>query len=169
MQQIPDNKNFLSPTGFVFTVYKTPNLNYFVQSVNIPGISMGVTTLGTPFNTIKFTGDKVTYEDLNVTMRVDEEMRNYYEIYDWMLKVSRNKSFSGYASIANASTGEGVFSDASLLVLSSAKRPILRVNYINLFPTQISDLIFDTRDTTVNYLDAIVTFSYERYEVEYLI
>lgn len=169
MKRIPDNKNFLSPTGFEFSVFKTPNVNYFVQSANIPGISIGVTTLGTPFNTIKFTGDKVTYEDLNVTMRVDEEMRNYYEIYDWILKVSRNKSFSGYASIANASTGEGVFSDGTLSVLSSSKNPILRVNYINMFPTQISDLIFDSRDSTVNYIDAIVTFAYERYEIEYLI
>lgn len=169
MKRIPDNKNFLSPTGFEFNVYKTPTLNYFVQSANIPGLSIGVTTIGTPFNTLKFTGDKVEYEDLNVTIRVDEEMRNYYEIYDWILKVSRNKSFSGYASIANSSYGEGVFSDATLTVFSSARNPILRVSYINLFPTQISDLIFDSRDTTVNYIDAIVTFAYERYEVEYLI
>ena len=169
ISRIPDNRNFLSPLSFDFNIFKTPNMNYFVQSANIPGISLGIATVSTPFNIIKFSGDKITYSDLNVTMRVDEELRNYYEIFNWMMSISRNKSFVGYASVANAGLGEGVFSDATLTVLSSAKTPIARINYLNMFPTQLSDLIFDSKDTTVNYLDAIVTFAYERYEIEYLL
>ena len=37
----PTNKNFLSPLGFRFTIKKAPNLNFFVQSVNIPTLSLG--------------------------------------------------------------------------------------------------------------------------------
>lgn len=169
ISRIPSNKNFLSPLGFDFSIYKTPNTNYFVQSANIPDISIGTANIGTPFNTLKYSGDKITYGDLTITVRVDEEMRNYYELYRWIKDNSRDTSFNGYSSLAAAGFGEGSFSDAKLTVLSSAKTPIIEVNFINLFPIQLSDLIFDSRDTTVNYIDVIATFAYERFNIEYLI
>lgn len=167
--RIPENRNFLSPLSFEFSIYKTPNMNYFVQSVNIPSISIPTARVNTPFNALKYPGEKVDYNDLIVTIRVDEEMRNYYEIYNWLKSITRDTSFTGYRNISNASPGEGIFSDASLIVLSSAKTPIVRVNYINMFPVTISDLIFDTKDSSVTYLDAIITFGYERFEIEHLI
>ena len=41
----PINKNFLSQLGFKFVINKTPNINYFVQSINIPGITLGSSDL----------------------------------------------------------------------------------------------------------------------------
>lgn len=160
----PSNKNFLSPLGFNFEISRTPGMNYFVQSASIPSLSIGTTENGTPFNRIRFPGDKASFGELNITFRVDEELRNYYEIYTWITKSSRQKGFEGYASLT-----DGVFSDATLSVLSSSKNPIAQIYYTNLFPISLSELVFDSRLTDVDYIDVIATFSYQSFDITYLI
>lgn len=169
--RIPTNKNFLSPLGFDFSIYKTPNMNYFVQTANIPGITMGTSNIGSPFNTLRYSGDKITYNEVNVTIRVDEEMRNYYELYSWIKGLSHDTNFNGYAALSRAAagSGQGLYSDAVLTVLSSAKTPILKVNFVNLFPIMLSDIMFNSMDTSVDYIDVMATFAYERFDIEYLI
>lgn len=169
ISKLPTNKNFLSPLGFAFNIYKTPGVNYFVQSASIPSLSLGTVEVGTPFGRMKFPGDKPDFADLNITFRVDEELRNYMELYNWLTKISRYDGFTGYSSIANAPTGEGVFSDATLTILSSSKNPIAEVMYKNLYPTALSELAFDTRLTDVDYIDVVATFAYQSYSINYLI
>ena len=43
LQRQPNNLDFASPTQFRFNLLKTPNVEFFVTSVNIPGISLLVT------------------------------------------------------------------------------------------------------------------------------
>ena len=169
IDKIPNNRNFLSPLGFSFDIYKTPGVNYFVQSASIPGINTGRIEQSTPFNQVKYAGDRVEYSDLNITFRVDEELRNYMELYTWMKNSTRTNDFTGYSAISTASIGEGVYSDATMTILSSSRNPIARVNFKNIFPTSLSELVFDTRLTDVNYIDVIVTFTYQSYDIEYLI
>ena len=45
----PSNPQFLSPVGFNFSIRKLPNVNYFAQSINLPGVQLGETILPTPF------------------------------------------------------------------------------------------------------------------------
>lgn len=164
---LPTNKNFLSPLNFVFNIKKTPGVNYFVQSASVPGISMGHAQTATPFNYLKDVGDKLTYSDLNITFRVDEDMKNYKEIYDWMIGNSR-QSFDGYAAQTRAAMGSGVKSDATLIILNSAKQPMIEVVFKDMFPVAISELVFDTRLQDVTYIDAIATFVYQNYTIRYL-
>lgn len=168
ISRIPTNRNFLSPLGFNFNIYKTPNVNYFVQNASIPSISINTAEVGTPFNRLKYPGDKVDYGAFNITFRVDEELRNYIEIYNWIRDISRQGGFEGYRSLSSATPGS-IFSDATLTVLSSSKNVIAEVTYKNLFPTALSELSFDTRLQDVDYIDVIATFAYESFSVEYLI
>lgn len=169
ISKLPTNKNFLSPLGFAFNIYKTPGVNYFVQSASIPALSLGTAEVGTPFGRLKFPGDKPDFSDLNITFRVDEELRNYMELYNWLTKISRFDGFTGYSSLANVPQGEGVLSDATLTILSSAKNPIIDVTFKNLYPTALSELSFDTRLTDVDYIDVVATFAYQSYNIKYLI
>jgi len=43
---IPSNINPLSPNGFLFNILKLPNLSFFCQSVNLPGITLGAPEFG---------------------------------------------------------------------------------------------------------------------------
>lgn len=177
ISNLPANKNFLSPLGFTFSIKKTPGVNYFVQSASIPGFSLGTVDFDTPFVKIPYPGDHIAFEPLNITFRVDEEMRNYFEIFSWMKATGFPDEFNQYQSMSDIAkyrgtaqkmTGEGQFSDASLIILNSVKAPIIEVTFTDLFPTTLSEISFDTRNTDVDYIDATVTFSYRKFDLNYI-
>ena len=39
----PDKTDYLSPTQFRFCIHQLPKVEFFVQTCNLPGISMGNT------------------------------------------------------------------------------------------------------------------------------
>jgi hypothetical protein len=161
---LPSNKNFLSPLGFRFSVKKTPGVNYFVQSASIPSISLGSADIQTPFVKLPFAGEKVTYGDFTITFRVDEELKNYLELHKWMIGLGKPKNFDQSKEIyGNKISGEGAYSDATLIILNSAKNPIAEVIFYNIFPSTLSELVFDSRQTQVNYIDCAATFAYESF------
>jgi len=169
ISNLPDNKNFLSPLGFRFIIHKTPNVNYFVQSANLPNVQLGTAAIPSPFVTIPTPGDHLSYGDLIVTFRVDEDMVNYKELYTWMTQLGFPDSFDQYSSQTNTDLVSGpnppkkVFSDASLIVLSSAMNPVMEITYKDLFPISLSDVNFDTRNTQVAYVDVMAVFRYRTF------
>jgi len=78
----PKNLNYFIPTGFKFTIEKIPNVNFFCQSANLPGLSAGQAILTTPLRDIPIAGDKVQYNELRVRFIIDEELKNWLEVYD---------------------------------------------------------------------------------------
>ena len=46
----PENRNFLSPLNFKFSIKKSPNMNFFLQKVNLPSITQDVIVIPTNFN-----------------------------------------------------------------------------------------------------------------------
>jgi len=168
----PTNKNFMSPLGFKFLIKKTPNINWFIQSVNLPGIKVPPAPIDTPFVRIPFSGEQMTFDDLRITFRVDEDMKNYLEIYNWIIGTAFPETFEQYEGIGPSTSNTNRFtkpgqlkSDASLIIMNSAMNPILDISFYDVAPTELSAISFDTRLTDVSYIDASVTFSYLRYKI----
>jgi len=178
----PDNPQFLSPVGFNFNIQKLPHVNYFVQAVNMPGVQLGETPLNTPFHIIPTPGDHITYGEMAVTFKVDEDMENYIELYNWMQYLGFPEGFnqakqvynkSGLQSLTGPRTvqrtgrtlGEGSVSDASLTVLNSASQPNLTVTFEDCFPTSLSDMQFDARSSDIEYIEAQVSFRFKLYHI----
>lgn len=164
---IPTNKNFLSPLGFRFLVKKLPNVNFFAQKANIPGISMGTTEQPNPFIAIPYYGDHMQFNELEVTFRVDEDMKNYLEINTWIRALAFPEKFSEFAALFKKTpmSGEGLKSDASLIITTNGKNPNYECSFQDIFPISLSDLVFDTTDDSVNYLEATVQFRYTQYKI----
>ena len=173
----PDNKNFLSPLGYRFFIKKTPNVNWFVQSVELPSIQLARIDIQNPFIRFPVGGDHITIGELQISFRVDEDMSNYNEINNWMRAIGFPDNFEQYKSIAPVSrngisggseigTGEGIYSDASLIILTSAKNPNIEIKFFDLFPTGLSSLKFDTELTNINYLQATASFACRKFDVD---
>ena len=79
-----DNRNYLSPVGFKFTITKTPKADFFSNSASIPGINLGFALQPTYLKDIPVPGDKLTYGDFTLRFFVDEDMTNYIEVHDWL-------------------------------------------------------------------------------------
>jgi hypothetical protein len=163
---IPENKNFLSPMKFRFFIKKSPTVNFFVQRANVPGIVLPPTTHENPFVKIPYQGDHVQYEDLVITFKVDEDLNNYMEIHNWIRGMGFPTDFSEYAALASKSitSGEGLRSDISLMLLSSKDNPIFDVVFIDAFPYSLSGMELSSIDEQTT-ISATAIFKYTHYDI----
>lgn len=163
----PSNKNFLSPLNFKFTIKKAPHVNFFIQKVNIPMISLRQVDIPSPLVRMPIPGDHIDYANLNVTFKVDEDLQNYLEIHNWIKSLGKPEDSDQYYQIQQKDswTGEGIYSDISVMVLSSTKMANYEIVYTDAHPVSLSGLNFTTTDTDVNYVEATATFKYTLYNI----
>jgi hypothetical protein len=185
----PTKLDYASPTQFRFVIGQLPKVEFFTVGTNLPGITLSEAIQNTPFKDISMPGNKLEYEDLSVTFIVDEYLENYTSMHEWLTAFGFPKNreqFSTFRSTtSNAPTDtrgsskdigdvgvstamRGMFSDATLVVLSNKNNPIVQVNYADIFPTSLSALEFNQNATDVEYLQATATFKYKLYEIETL-
>lgn len=166
---IPENKNILSPLGYKFVISRLPNVVYFCQSVAIPGISLGDIRTGTPFVDLNYAGDHINFGDLTIIFKIDEDMENYREIFNWIVGLGFPEGFEQYSALkATERDNGGIRSDASLIITSSTMNENLEVYFRDIFPKALNGLSFDSRLGDVGYLTASVTFSIRDFEVNKL-
>jgi hypothetical protein len=65
LNRTPENTNLLQPTKFLLAFDRIGAVQFFCQTVNIPGISMGAAKIGTPMLDVYAPGNKLAYEDEN--------------------------------------------------------------------------------------------------------
>lgn len=161
------NQNFLSPLGFKFILKKAPHVEYFVQRVNIPSITLGGEPVETPFSRIPIPGTRLTYGQLRVEFKVDEDMRNYMEIFSWLQQLGFPDSFEQYGTIARqpVQSGLGVYSDITLTLLNSTMNPNKELTFLECYPVDLSDITMDSTSVDVEYVTATATFVYRTFNV----
>ena len=164
-----ENRNFLSPIGFQFSLNKTPKVTFFSNSARIPDISLGTAIQPVYLKDIDVPGDKLSYGDFNLRFLVDENLTNYMAIHNWLTGLGYPESTKEFKDATTDAEGlrdrEEVFSDGSLSILNSNFRQVAVVKFKDLFPVFLTSLEFEATDTDVNYFTAEVTFKYTIYEI----
>jgi hypothetical protein len=168
LDKSPTNHNFLSPLNFKFQIKRAPHINFFIQEINLPSISIQPKDVGNPFVKIPYPGDHIDYSILKVKFKVDEDLKNYLEMHSWLRGLGFPKSFEEYSTLSsqNQLEGKGLRSDISLVVLNSTKLPNYEIVFTEAFPTFLSELMFSTTEQSVNYMTASVEFRYILYNIE---
>lgn len=156
----PKNKNFLSALGFDFSLQRLPTTSFSVVRCTLPGLSADPVLVKTPFTQIPMPNDKIQWGTFQMTFKVDEDMENWLEIFDWMTGLGFPESFEQRASL------KGLSSDASLVILTNKKNSNLIFNFQNLFPTQLSEVDFNVQTEDVEYPEATVTFVYTQFKLD---
>lgn len=164
------NKNFFSPLNFKFSMKRAPHVNFFLQSVTIPSLSLQPVDTPTPFVTLPFAGEHLDYGELSITFRVDEDLQNYMEIHDWVRSQGK-LSYEEYKAIASVPriTGAGLKSDVAVTVLTSNKRANYEFVFKDAFPTGISSLDLDSTTEDVNYVQASASFRYVSFDIKKIV
>lgn len=159
-------KAFLSPLGFKFQIKKLPTFNEYVQQVQFPGVVMGETEgLPNPFQKIVIPGEHMTFRKLNVTFKIDQDMDNYREIFDWIQGLGKPDNFDQYKNLASQPNGSGLGPqvDATLTVLDKDLKPNIDFYFYDVYPTELSGFKLDYTLDDVQYITADVEFSYREY------
>tara|TARA_R110000824_G_scaffold42168_2_gene124533 strand:- start:221 stop:823 length:603 start_codon:yes stop_codon:yes gene_type:complete len=159
----PDNNNYLSSNYFQIEITRLPTVTYFCQSASIPSLSLTPVEQPTAFGLRpKFVGGQYAFEDLVVNFIVDEQMKNWYEVYEWMKSIGNMERYSD--TIDRTQTGD-FFSDITLTVTNSAYKPQYYVRFTDAFPIGLSSLEFNSTSTENEPILASATFSYTSYDI----
>tara|TARA_B100000287_G_scaffold219406_1_gene206950 strand:- start:454 stop:1053 length:600 start_codon:yes stop_codon:yes gene_type:complete len=183
----PSKSDYASPIQFRFKCTKLPLVEFFVQSASIPGISLGTAQQNTPLIDVPLPGDKVTFNSLDISFLVDENLNNFKEIHDWILGLGFPDNHTQFQNLqsagsdrfpgstrSTAATGTntpqplnegGIYSDAILTVLNSKNIAKTEIRFKNVYPTSLGGLTYDVRLTDVDYINATVSFNYTSYEI----
>jgi hypothetical protein len=169
----PSQLNFTDVTKFDFRIVKLPNVNFFIDSVTLPDLTLGDTLIQTSFKSLPMQGDTLEYGALTVKYKIDKDYQNYTDIFDWMEALGfpqKREQFSNFLNSQNEEYGNsglgGLYSDAILTTLSNKNNPILSFHFEGMYPSNLSGISYDTTVGSIEALTAEVTFAFQtmRYE-----
>ena len=169
-----ENRNFLSPTGFKFTLTRAPKVAFFCNQANIPDLTLGVAVQPTYLKDIDQPGDKIVFGDLSLQFMVDENLENYMEIHRWISGLGYPEKLEQFRELQKeavinekyyANSPAQIYSDGTLQVLTSSLIPNFLINFKDLFPYSLSTLPFDATQTDIQYFTADVNFKYTIYNI----
>ena len=148
---LTDNLNMLSPGNFKITIdgKEFSNLQFFCTTASVPAISTGAILTGYKNTNAYFPGETIEYSQFTLSFIVDEELKNYIEMYNW---------------ISTNSTAEPKFKDVTLSIQTNKNTVNKQLLFHDSFPVSLGELSFTTQDTAVDYLTCDVTFQYNKFE-----
>ena len=168
-----DNRNFLAPTGFKFSLKRSPGVAFFCNQANIPSLDLGIAIQPTYLKDIDVPGDKIQFGDLTLRFLVDEDLVNYMEIQKWIRGLGYPESVQEFDELEKEAVlpvnfgraGDNIYSDGTLQILSSNLVAKFNVNFKDMFPYSLSTITFDATDTDIEYFTADVSFKYTIYNL----
>ena len=175
LQRQLSNRNFLTTTGFKFSLAKYPKVDFFSNTALIPSINLGVAAQSSYLKDIPIPGDKLSYDDFSLEFLVDEDFENYLIVHNWLRQFGYPSSVAEYQDLLNSDktnpgkqTAISGQSDGTLIVYNSNFQPTASIKFEGLFPVSLSTISFDAKDSNANYVTASVTFKYTIYDIKKL-
>ena len=148
----PKNINYLTNVQFKFELVGYPEVSFFVQAVNLPGLSTQAVQMPFPRQPgIQKNLGVIEFEMLSIQFLIDEYLKNYVSIWNWMMDK------------------DGANTSAILTLWSSHMNPFMEVHFNGVFPIGLSELLFDSTSVEPDYKVANLTMTYKNYTIKNLI
>lgn len=160
------NKSFLSNNKYQFVIQRLPNTVFFLQSLNIPNITLGNVVTQSPYVAIPKPGNTLTFEPLSVNYIIDENMESWFEIYNWITSLGNPESMNKIGNLTKTpGRNNSVTSDATLFVKTNSNNPNIKFTFYDLFPTDLNGVQLTSTEGQ-EFLTSTITFAYSHYKAE---
>jgi len=162
---LTSNKNFLMTTGFKLIIDRKnyPNLEFFVQSVQHPNVSVMATNVQySRIGAIALPGDQIIYDEVTFMTIVDENLSGYKEMHEWLKRMIQVNN------IPASKRDTGVIptsADITLQILNSKNNVTASIKYIDAVPNNLGDLLMEATIGDTMYVISPMTFSYSYFEI----
>lgn len=164
MATLTTNLNYLQPTAFKLSIDRKnyPNLEFFAQTVSHPSMSLTVADLPFRRTNIHLAGDKLTFDELSATIILDEDMKSYIEMYNWMERLVEQNNRPATKRLEDLPPTSA---DITLSVLSSHNNSNRKISYADCMPTSLGNINFEATVSDVQYLTFPVTFRFTYFTI----
>ena len=162
-----------------------PTTEWFVVRANIPGVSLGQAVQTTPMVDMPLIGDKLTYDDFYVTFLVDEELKNYTEMHDWLINCAAPQERSQFRGkerpagipkrpqteimdliLGNVkSSDRDLYSNLDLFIMSSKNNPVVKIQMVEAFPISLTNIEYSHQESDVTYAECTATFAFSYFTI----
>lgn len=179
----PSNRSPATQFNFKMVFNKIPEVTYFLQGSPIPGLGFNsIPEQATPYKNVPQSGDKLTYDDFEMKFLIDEDLKTWQTVHDWLVGLGFPQSRKQYGDLVGQDQAairrvtspivasklaamERPPSDGTLIVMNSHNVPVLEVEFNDLIPVRLTGLQYRTTDTEPEYLTATATFKYTIYKL----
>jgi len=174
----PTVKDLMQSTKFRLVFNRLPNVTFFCQTATLPGVSLTEVPRNTPFIDLYSPGEKLIYDPLTVSFLVDEDLRAWQEIHDWIRGMTFPTDFKEYRDLdllnpntisrSKSPRGFPQFSDATVSIYTNKNNPHIRIHLKDVFPISLDGLQFSSMDSAENIITATSSFRFSYYNIERL-
>lgn len=158
--------NYLNPTGFKITVSKQnyPYLSFNAQSVNHPPMDLAAVDVGYKLASVPFVGDRIEFGPASMEVLLDEDLKVYGEIYNWMLRnLEVNHRLNNGVLYNNGDTALADYNDIRIQVLTNGNNANREFVYRNAFPIALGDINFNATEEQT-FMTCPLTFRFDYFE-----
>ncbi len=171
-----DNVNTLFSNHYRFVLDGLPDLTFFVQHFTMPSVTSTPAPRANPFVKIPEVGDHLSYGEIAVGYLIDNAFKSYFSLYYWLKGYGFPNSYNDIADfnaarsrfIANPrpTAREIQKTNATLTILQPDNdTPVAEVTYMDVFPTGLGEVTFDTVGSEPSVLTSRATFSYTDFDI----
>lgn len=162
---VPSNTNLLQPSGFRLVIDRQnyANLEYFVQSVDHPGVNAVPAQLSySRVADVSEPGDKLDFGEVTFGVILDEDMKAYSELYAWLLRMVNTNYVPPTVARENRLSTKH---DVTLVVLNSSNNVQSRIVYRDAFPSSMGNVSFEASVPDQTPIVVPVTFRYTYFDL----
>lgn len=166
---LTSNINLFQPTGFQVIIDRKNygNLQFFVQSVNHPGVSNpAIETAFKKIQSIPMPGGQVEYGELTMDVLLDEDLNSYTEIYNWLLRLVNNEQIQKRDNFGGSNSDQPTYADIIVTALTSHNNNNKKFKYVDCIPVAVGDIRFEAQNQSVEYVIFPVSFRFSYFEIE---
>lgn len=171
-----EQQNGLYGNHFRFVLEHLPDLTFFAQSISVPSITSGPVNRPNPFTSIREVGDHLNYSNFTVSYLIDGSFKTYASLYWWLKGYGFPHSYDEVKQFRETrakrlgmprpQVKDIERTSAILFVLQpDTEKVIAEYHFIDVVPTGLSDLQFDTTSSDATVLKATATFECTAFEL----
>lgn len=166
----PENLNDLQDNKFLVTFDRIPTVAFKCVRANIPGVSADMPRQITPRVDSPLPGTKFTFEMFKMDFIVNEDLKNWLEIYKWINHYSGAQDPKDYLKLRREARIGDIrpqYSSCTLHVNTDLNHGNLVVDFNLMFPTNLTGIQFDSTINDIRPVVCSATFAYTDYNITF--
>jgi len=164
---LPLNLNQFQANGFRVVIDREnyPTMEFMCSEAVHPGVNGGSVPIPFRGQTAHMPGDKLDFEQLSLTVYIDEGFKSYEEIFDWVCRANLNKYKSSADNNFRRSSDITTLADISIPLMNSSNNQFGKFVYKDCLPVSLSGITFNAKNAAVEYPEFTITFDITNFEL----